>query len=562
MFRWRLGLALILLALAGLPALLPFLDLLNHPQGWRAWSESGRILSLAGSTLRLIAGTLLLALPAGIAAAVLLYRTDLPFRRFFHFLILLTLFVPLPLFASAWQAALGSGGWLPLTLWSRAQPGDPDVSPSGILWRPWALGPATAVWVHAVAALPWVIVLAGAGLCWVERELEEEALLATGPFRVLRKVTFPRARAAIGAAALWVVLLVLTDITVTDTMQVRTFAEEVYTQFVAGDRDELTRAVAIALPAVGLAWGAVLLVADRWRHTLPPLETLDRLPGLFQLGRARWPCFFVLLLAATVLLGVPLASLVWKPGMSGSPPTWSATSAASHFHAVLRSRGGMVVASIALAAASGVQTTFLALLACWLALGSRLFAAAVLSLVALIWAIPGPILSIGLKETIALILDLPHSSALAVALYYGPSPLPAIWIQDIRFFPAAVALIWPIVRLLPQELRDTARVDGLSPWQELHRVVLPLPPPACIRPGFAVTVLSLGELSAGKLVETPGSRTFAHEVFDQMHYGVTNDLAALCLVLLLVVLAGGCLVAISQRLSWPVVRLLLRLVRG
>ena len=54
--------------------------------------------------------------------------------------------------------------------------------------------------------------------------------------------------------------------------------------------------------------------------------------------------------------------------------------------------------------------------------------------------------------------------------------------------------------------------------------------------------MSLGELSASKLVETPGSQTFAHEVFTQMHYGVTNDLAALGLVLLAAVLVGGSLV--------------------
>ena len=58
-----------------------------------------------------------------------------------------------------------------------------------------------------------------------------------------------------------------------------------------------------------------------------------------------------------------------------------------------------------------------------------------------------------------------------------------------------------------------------------------------------MAVLSLGELSAGKLVETPGSQTFAHKVFEQMHYGVTSELAALCLVLLAVVAAGGAVVA-------------------
>jgi ABC-type Fe3+ transport system permease subunit len=64
-----------------------------------------------------------------------------------------------------------------------------------------------------------------------------------------------------------------------------------------------------------------------------------------------------------------------------------------------------------------------------------------------------------------------------------------------------------------------------------------------MRAVWAVAVLSLGELGASKLVCTPGAQTFAHEVFNQMHYGVTNDLAALCLVLLGMVILGGAVVA-------------------
>jgi ABC-type spermidine/putrescine transport system permease subunit II len=61
--------------------------------------------------------------------------------------------------------------------------------------------------------------------------------------------------------------------------------------------------------------------------------------------------------------------------------------------------------------------------------------------------------------------------------------------------------------------------------------------------------LSLGELSAGKLAETPGSETFTHEVFIQMHNGVSNDLAALCLVLLAVIVAGGAIVGAMNMLT-------------
>jgi ABC-type Fe3+ transport system permease subunit len=91
---------------------------------------------------------------------------------------------------------------------------------------------------------------------------------------------------------------------------------------------------------------------------------------------------------------------------------------------------------------------------------------------------------------------------------------------------------------MPRELIEAARVDGASPSQELSRVVWPLTALPWLMASLAVAVLALGELSASKLVETPGSQTFAHEVFTQMHYGVTNDLAALCLWLLLTVTAG------------------------
>src|SRR5262249_31409415 len=96
--------------------------------------------------------------------------------------------------------------------------------------------------------------------------------------------------------------------------------------------------------------------------------------------------------------------------------------------------------------------------------------------------------------------------------------------------------------LLPAELRDAARVDGAGPGQELRRVVWPLTARAWLRAALAVGVLALGELSASKLVETPGSPTFTHEVFTQMHRGVPADVAALCLLRLAMVLLGGVLV--------------------
>ena len=66
-----------------------------------------------------------------------------------------------------------------------------------------------------------------------------------------------------------------------------------------------------------------------------------------------------------------------------------------------------------MAAASGAFSAGLALLACWAALGSRWFRNGVLVLMALAWATPGPVVGLGLKETILALLDADAFAALA-----------------------------------------------------------------------------------------------------------------------------------------------------
>ena len=202
MIRWRLTIAAFLFGILAIPLAAPLGLLASDPSAWLAWAEAPRLLALARNTFVLLLGTLLLAMPLGIAGSVLLYRTDLPGRHLWRLLMLLTLFVPLPLFTSGWQTVLGSGGWLPLPVWSSAGgigvspvgvSGGTGVSPVVVMWTPWGQGIGSAIWIHAVAALPWVMLLAGQGLTWVERELEEDALTLLPAWLVLLRVTLPRA---------------------------------------------------------------------------------------------------------------------------------------------------------------------------------------------------------------------------------------------------------------------------------------------------------------------------------------------------------------------------------
>ena len=123
---------------------------------------------MAGNTLKVVLTAEAIALPAGVALAFLLFRTDLWGRRPLLGLIALAMFIPLPLHATAWLGAFGNVG--------RQQ---------AIGSRPILVGWSGAATVHALAALPWVVILAGIGLRSVEPRLEEAALLDLPAWRVV-----------------------------------------------------------------------------------------------------------------------------------------------------------------------------------------------------------------------------------------------------------------------------------------------------------------------------------------------------------------------------------------
>ena len=148
--------------------------------------------------------------------------------------------------------------------------------------------------MHAIAALPWVTLIVGVGLTWVESEREDEAAQQVGPLRVLAFVTLPRVRASIFAAALFVALQTAGEISVTDMMLVSTLAEEVYTEFTLGE--PLGRTLLLALPELLALVVLLSIVAVRLERALPPLPVLLRGPRLLA-QRPGWPWLLFVALA-------------------------------------------------------------------------------------------------------------------------------------------------------------------------------------------------------------------------------------------------------------------------
>lgn len=544
----------------GIPLVALLVELFREPAAWQAWTEWKRLVSIIKNTSLLVAGVLAICIPMGTLLALLLFRSDLPGRVTCRRILVLALFIPLPVLASAWQATLGSDGWLTLPGWQTTDPSDPDFKTTGIPWKPWATGLPAAIWIHALAALPWFVWLAGLGVSAVERDVEEDAILHGGVWAAIRHVTIPRALPAISVAALWITLSTAGEVTVTDMVQVRTLAEEVYIQIsrpdlpTAGHNSSgVARALVVAVPPLLVLAIAIALWVRRLRKHLPPLLSNSSPNVLIRLGIARLPALILVVGLLALVLGVPIFSLILRSGNLPPDNELSLTRFAGSMQHAWISQQELIARSLVSAFVVGIALSAFGVASCWIGRKNPLLGHVIFVVAVIIAVLPGPVIGIALKESIQWIIDCEtrlsrgQVTVLDRALYSGPSPLPVFWAACLHFLPLALALLWPAARSVPNEQVEQAAMDSGRLSQEFRLVVAPAMLAPALLTACALAAMSLGELSAGKLVEVPGGQTFAHEVFQQMHYGVGNHLAALCLLLLAQVAVFGGLALLTLK---------------
>ncbi len=537
------------------------------------WLVDARVGRLWLNTALLAGGACLVALPIGTLAAVAIFKTDVPGRRFAAVMLAAMLFIPLYLVTGAWDAGFGIQGWHTLA-------NNPHLA-----HEPWLAGWRAAIWVHALAAVPWVVLIVGAGLRSVEAELEEDAALCTSPARVVWHVTLPRSVAAIAVAALWVAIVASAEISVTDFFQVRTFAEEVYTQSALGAFDIVTIQSPAPSPqppitAPGLWLGLILstllaLAATiaAWRLVTDLTDTPHRPPWIWRLGRLRWPAAAVLWSILLLVAGVPLGNFVCKAGVAvtatdtGRVRQWSAAKVVERVAAAPGEFRGELATSATIGTAAATAALAIGLPLSWslcekgvrtvFSIRARNFASSParknssdpfflpwlrLAVLSLCLTIPGPLLGIGLIR----VLNQPPDSPLApLARLYDSAFAP--WLaQTLRALPLVTLILWAALATVPQAMLDAAATDGTGWWGRLLRIAVPQRWPAVIAAWLVGLAIAVGELAATVLVMPPAqSTTISVRIFQLLHYGVDDRVAAISLVL---VIAIATLTAIAAAL--------------
>jgi ABC-type Fe3+ transport system permease subunit len=362
------------------------------------------------------------------------------------------------------------------------------------------------------------------------------------------------------------------EISVTDFFQVRTFAEEIYTQAVLGTLDiggESNNLAAELAPrettfapspsstisASGLWIGlflstmlAVAAIAAASRLFNDLADAPHQAPWRWRLKKWRWPTGILLWSIILLVAGVPLGNFIYKAGMhavatnEGLVRTWSPAKVVERVAATPNEFSGEIWLSTRIAAAAATAAVLLAVPLAWTMRpkpGSR--AAANLGseprrtrpwfrllLLAMCLTIPGPLLGIGLIHALN---HSPDSPLAPLTWLYDTNFAPWL-VQTLRALPLATLVLWPALASVPQATLDAAATDGTGPIGRLWRIALPQRWPAVAAAWLVSIAIAVGELAATIIVIPPQTSTMLSiRVFQLLHYGVDDRVAAICLVM-------------------------------
>ncbi len=472
------------------------------------------------NTLLVVVLCLLLALPMGTFLGIVLSRCHIALRQCAWLAIQSQLAIPLYVVAGGWSAGFGFQGWFSALGFQLS-----SVLGSG---EAGSVGALLAVaWIHALAAVPWVMMVVALGAGHVDQALEDAALLDGGPRNLMWRVVLPRLWPWIGTAAALAIYPVLTEMVVTNLYQVPTVTEQVYLDASRGSLSGLTyvaAAIGAMIPLLALAFGIWL-----W---LPPWSGLNyRVAGAIAkpLPLGRWRTWIATVTWGIVifLAGVPLVGLAakagWMPFVDENGMTnygWSMRRFMTTCYGsatLFTSEFGWSAAIALLSASLALGTT---LLLHWFLRRRGMLAGHIVMLA--IISVPGPLVGL------FVIWLLNRSQPFWLGWLYDRTLAGPVLAQQFRLLPLAWLLSFAIFKSISQATREQAQIDGLKGLAWVRTVVLPTTKGMWVAAWVLLAVLSVGELSCSILVLPPGVTTVSMRLFEMLHFGMRHQDSGLC----------------------------------
>ena len=444
----------------------------------------------------------------GVGLAVLVARTDIPWRRVWIVGFTLPLGVP---------SFVGSYTWVATSY---------RVAPSSTF----IYGLRGAWIVLTLALFPYVFLPTLVALRGLDPAQEETARsLGDSAWRAFTKVTLPRLRIAIAGGLLIISLHLLAEFGALQMLRYETLTTAVVNRATVLGSPEAARALAVVL-----AVGAIgILVLDRLIRGSGRDDKVGEAPARttspWRLSRMRWPSVGLAGVVVMASLGVPLYATA-----AGIVPYFTRSTSA--------------VVDWDLLAQSGFNTAKYALAA---ALGATVVAFPV-SLISV--RFPGPV-SVFAERSVWVAHALPGvivalslvylSVRFAYPLYQTSTLLVIAYV--VMFLPLAVAAQQVGVAQASGQLEEVSRSLGDGPWRTFKRVTLPLVAPAAATGAMFVALDAGKELTTTLLLHPTGENTLATALWGTTKGEVLDFTAAAPYGVLLLIIGAVPAVLLARR---------------
>jgi len=448
---------------------------------------TGRRLSLLLNSLGLAGSVSLTVGVIGVLAGSKLVYEQATVWRWIKWAFLLTVPVPPYIHALVWSSTVGS---LNIILRSLG------------LSLP-SYGFFMSYLVDTMAYLPLGVGLAMVGYMLVETPAVEAARLFKEDYRVFREVVLPLASPTILAALGFVFILVVTDYSVPTLYSYNVYSLEVFSEFSASN--DPVHSIWLSVPIVAITV-AVLVYSLRGLRNTVQSSSVSRDEAEVSWGFPGWFTFAQLLAVMVILVQVVslVGGLVLETG-----------SLTSLYYAVEAATSDLWVSGVIGLSGALLGTAFGYVLSSKLGKGGFWWV-----LIAIPLALPSSIVGIGLID--AYIDWAPW--------LYGTMAMPIIAVTT-RFVAIATIIIYTQMKRVDPLLFEAADLFKQSESQAALKVKLPLQKYGLAAAAAVLLAFSVGELGSTLLVVPPGSETLTIRIFNYLHYGGSEEVAGLGLLI-------------------------------
>jgi len=491
----------------------------SYPLNWNALRNT-----LVTAGLSMVFGVMI-AFPL----AWLVGRTDMPGRRFFRTLFVMTYMVPPYVGAMAWLRLLNPRVGT-LNVWIAGVLGLPE-NPFNI----YSIG--GLVWVLTTFYYPFAFITISRAMEKMDPSLEEASRISgASPLKTVMTVTLPLMLPSLAAAALLVFIAAASCYGIPsiigapgqiDTVTTR-IIDYVYVGSAQGLTDATALAVALMLIAVLVLYATSRLCGSRQYITVSGKSTR---PAIVGLGRWRWPAASLVGLFAIAVVVLPFATVAMTSFTKNLGKPLSMANFTLRYWEILFTRKGILDTAMNSLVAASVAATAGIAIACVMAwLLTRTHARG--------RSIPDFLITLGSgtpSVVIALGLIMTMSGRFGINIYNTLSIM--IIAYMVKYLLMGMRTVVSAMSQLHPSLEEAALISGAD-WQRSFRdVTLPLIAPSVVAGWFLIFMPSFYELTMSTLLYSTDTKTIGYELFTYQTYHSQQTASAIATGILVMVAA-------------------------